>query len=220
MDIIKLQTNLKFSENINKYLEIIRICIKDKIGEGLDEILEKIYNYIMSNIYDKIYPPEPFDEDSLIFHQSKRLSWTEPKHFIKSKREFVYGGFLADSLKYIDLICKEKSLRKKLANISALFNSIGFLLKFNGIKKDDGFDEQLDILKYVLVKAQPLRIYSNCSLMNIYVNEKKNKIKRNQLDQMLSVCNFILKLKPSELIDVTKEEFEKKCNEVLNNISW
>ena len=215
IDIFKLQKNLKFSENINKYLEIIKGCIKDKIKEGLNSILEKIYDYIMSKIYDKIYPVEPMNKDIKIFQQSIRLSWTEPKHFIQSKRELVYGSFLKDALNYFYLIDSEKSPRKKLSNMVELFNSIGFLLQFNGVGKDAGVDDQLPILNYAFVKAQPQRILSNCSFMNIYIGDKKNKIEGNQLAQMLSTCSFIADLEPSQLIGVSKEEYEKKCNEVV-----
>ena len=180
LDIFKLQINLKFPEKINKYLEIIRGCIKDKIKERLDEILEKIYDYIMSKIYDKIYPEEPFGEDNKIFQQSVKLSWTEPKHFIQSKREFVYGSFLTDALKFFNLINTEKSPRKKLENMVGLFNSIVFLLQLNGAGKDAGVDDQLPILNYAFVKAQPLRIWSNCTFINIYIGEKKNKNEGNQ----------------------------------------
>ena len=215
LDIFKLQTNLKFSEKINKYLEIIRGCIKDKVKEGLDSILEKIYDYIINEIYDKIYTCELSEEDHKIFQQSLRLSWAEPKHFIKLKREFVFESFLIDALKYFNLINTEKSLRKKLENMGKLFNSIELLLKFNEIGNDDGLDDQLSILKYVFVKAQPLRLWSNCTFMNIYTSEKKNKIVRNQLSQMMSTCSFILDLEPSKLIGVTKEEFIKKCREAI-----
>jgi hypothetical protein len=167
----------------------------------------------MSKIYNKIYPIEPFGEDNKIFQQSVRLAWTEPKLFIHSKREFVYGSFLTDALKYFNLIDAEKSPRKKLENMVELFNSIGFLLQFNGVGKEAGVDDQLPILNYAFVKAQPLRIWSNCTFMNIYIGEKKNKIEGNQLAQMLSTCSFIAELEPSQLIGVTKEEYTKKCNE-------
>ena len=213
LDIFKLQQNLKFSENINKYLELIKEKIKDKIKDGLDIIIQKIYDYIMSKIYDKIFPEEPFGEDTKIFQQSVRLSWTEQKHFVQSKREFVYGSFLTDSLKYFDLINTEKSPRKKLENMVELFNSIGFLLQFNGVGKDPGVDDQMPILNYALVKARPQRIWSNCTFMNIYIGEKKNKIEGNQLTQMISTCSFIADLEFSGLIDVSKEEYTTKCNE-------
>mgnify|MGYP003571309309 CR=1 FL=1 len=213
LDIFKLQQNLKFSENINKYLELIKEKIKDKIKDGLDTIIQKIYDYIMSKIYDKIFPEEPFAQDTKIFQQSIRLSWTEPKHFVQSKREFVYGSFLTDSLKYFNLMDTEKSPRKKLENMVELFNSIGFLLQFNGVGKDAGVDDQMPILNYALVKAQPLRIWSNCTFMNIYIGEKKNKIEGNQLAQMISTCSFIADLEFSHLIGVSKEEYTRKCNE-------
>lgn len=219
LDIFKLQKNLKFSDSINKYMDIIKEKIKEKCKDGLDSILEKIYDYIMSKIYDKIYPIEPFGEDNKIYQQSIRLSWTEPKHFIQSKKEFVYGKFFTDSLKYFYLIDTEKSPRKKLENMVELFNSIGFLLQFNNAGKDAGVDDQMPILNYAFVKAQPLRIWSNCTFMNIYIGEKKNKIEGNQLAQMLSTCTFISTLQHDQLIGVTKEEYIIKCNEASKEIT-
>jgi len=215
LDILKLQTNLKLSEKMNKYLEIIRGCIIDKVKEGLDSILEKIYDYIINEIYDKIFPVEPLQEDNIIFQQTLKLSWIEPKHLIKSKREFVFGSFLIDSLKYLNLIEAEKSSRKKIENMEELFNSIEFLLKFKGIGKDYELDDQLGILKYAIIKAKPFRIWSNCTFMNIYNGKVKNKIVGYQLSKMISVCSFILGLEPSQLFGVTKEEFIKKCNEAI-----
>ena len=170
----------------------------------------------MSKTYDKIYPIEPYEEDNKIFQQSIRLAWTEPKHFIKSKRQLVFGSFLTDVFKYFKLIDSEKSPRKKLLNMSEIFNSIGFLLKFNGAGPDAGVDDQMPILNYAFVKAQPLRMFSNAKFMELYIGEKKNKFEGSQLTQLLGICDFIAKIKYSQLIDVTSEEFIKKCNEATS----
>ena len=53
----------------------------------LKAINHKIYDYVMTKIYDKIYPIEPYEKDNKIFQQSVRLSWTVPDHFIKTKRK-------------------------------------------------------------------------------------------------------------------------------------
>ena len=111
----------------------------------------------MSKIYDKIYPIEPYEEDNKIFQQSIRLSWTEPKHFIKSKRQLVFGSFLTDVISLFKSIDLEKSPRKKLFYMSEIFNSIGFLLKFNGAGQDAGVDDHMPILNYAFVKAQTFK---------------------------------------------------------------
>ena len=215
-DIFEIQKNLDFSTKISGYLSLVKTTLEKKGVADLNYIDEKIYDYVMSKIYDKIYPIEPYEEDNKIFQQSIRLAWTEPKHFIKSKRQLVFGSFLTDVFKYFKLIDSEKSPRKKLLNMSEIFNSIGFLLKFNGAGPDAGVDDQMPILNYAFVKAQPLRMFSNAKFMELYIGEKKNKFEGSQLTQLLGICDFIAKIKYSQLIDVTSEEFIKKCNEATS----
>ena len=215
-DIFEIQKNLDFAPKINNYLNLVKSTLEKKKYEGLNSINEKIYDYVMSKIYDKIYPIEPYEEDNKIFQQSIKLSWTEPKHFIKQKRQYVFGSFLTDVLSYFKLMDSEKSPRKKLSNMSEIFNSIGFLLKFNGAGPDAGVDDQMPILNYAFIKAQPLRMFSNAKFMELYIGDKKNKFEGSQLTQLLGICDFIAKLKYSQLIGVSNEEFIKKCNEATS----
>ena len=97
-----------------------------------------------------------------------------------------------------------------------IFKSIGFLLKFNNSGKDIGVDDQMPILNYIFIKARPLRMFSNAKFMELYIGNKKNKGEGNLLSQILSICKFIIKLKYSDLIDVTPEEFIFKSNEATS----
>ena len=212
-DIFEIQKNLAFPRKINSYISLIKSYLDKRGIKGLNLIIQKIYDYIMSKIYDKIYPVEPFEEDNKIFQQSVRLSWTEPKHFIKAKRKFVFGSFLTKVKGYFKLIDSEKSPTKKIYNMNEIFNTIGFLLRFNGVGSDAGVDDQLPILNYAFVKAQPLRMYSNVKYIELYIGDRKNKSEGSQLTQLLGICDFIAKIKSADLIEVTNEEFIKKCNE-------
>ena len=212
VDILEIQSNLEFPTKIDIYLDIIKTTLEKK---GITGLSEKIYDYIMSKIYDKIYPIEPHEKDNKIFQQSVRLSWTKPIHFIRSKRQIVFGSFLTDVVKYFKLIDSEKSPRKKILNMSEIFNSIGFLLQFNGSGDDSGVDDQMPILNYAFIKAQPLRMYSNAKFMELYIGEKRNKKEGSQLTQILGICDLITRIKYSQLINVSNEEFMKKCNEAI-----
>jgi len=127
----------------------------------------------MSKIYDKIFPNEYCENDMKIFQSAVRLSWTEPKHFIKFKRELVFGSFINDVKKFLRLMDSEKSPRKKLLNLNEIYNSVGFLLKFNGVGLDAGVDDQLPIINYSIVKSHELRLNSNSKFMKLYIGEKK-----------------------------------------------
>ena len=98
-----------------------------------------------------------------------------------------------------------------------IYNSIGYLLQLNGIGKEAGVDEEMPILNYTFVKAQPTRIYSNAKFMEIYIGDRKNQNEGSKLAQLLSICSYVSNLDYSQLLDVTAEEFNKRCNESILN---
>jgi hypothetical protein len=219
IDIFLVQKLLKIPSKINNYLNQIKVYIDKNIPtdkDSKDSINEKIYDYVMGKIYDKIYPLEPYENDNQIFQQSIRLSWTELKHFMKKKKTIVLGSFENDALSSFRLIDSEKSPRKKLLGVTELSNAIGFLLKFNELGLDAGVDDQLPILNYAVIKSHQLRVYSNAKYMELYIGERKNKLEGSQLTQLLSSCEFIEKLTWSDLNEVTEEYYFKKCNEETN----
>ena len=230
LDLFKMQEELKIPEKLDEYFNIIRDYLTDEkltINEELslnDEktmqiINEKIYDYVMTKIYDKIYPPDTDQIDNIIFSQSVKLSWTEPKNYVKQKKNFVYDSFLPDVIYYFKQIDIEKSPRKKLMNMSNVFKSITNLVEFNyGEEKIDvGVDDQMPILNYSFIKAQPERIYSNCRYMDLYIGDKRSKEEGSQLSQLFGICQYVKDLKYDSLFDVTEEEFNINCNKAAAN---
>ena len=212
-DIFEIQNKLHFPEQIQKYIELIRKYLRIHNVQNIEQMMDKIYDYLMGKIYDKIYPIEPSEEDNKIFQKSVLLSWTKPKHFLKSKKEFVFGSFEKDSMELFKLLDIEKSPRKKLMHLDGIFNSITFLLRFNGKGQDVGVDDQMPILNYAFIKAQALRMNSNVRFMELYIGESKSKRAGAQLTQFKGICEFIPKIKNTDLDGVSHEEFIKKCNE-------
>ena len=212
-DIFDIQEKLKFPEAIAKYIDLIKENLKRMNINNLDTIMDKIYDYLMGKLYDKIYPIEPSEEDNKIFQKSVLLSWTKPSHFLKAKKEFVFGSFENDALEYFKLLDIEKSPRKKLINMDGVFSSIGFLLRFNGKGPDTGVDDQIPILNYAFIKAQALRMSSNVRFMELYIGDKKSKKEGSQLTQFKGICEMIPKITYRELNDVDQKEFVKNCND-------
>ena len=237
-DVFQIQVELSFPQNILNYMGIIRSSIKNMVSDiiekkfeeldekkkerekekYLDSLMDKIYDYIMGKLYDKIYPIEPLEEDTKIFKQSILLSWTNPKHFLKTKKEFVFGSFENDVSENLKAMDTDKSPRKKLIDMDAVFNSIGFLLRFNGKGPDMGVDDQIPILNYVCIKTQPLRMASNIRFMELYIGDKGSKKEGSQLTQLKGIGEFIQRIKYSDLNDVTQKEFIEKCNEAIKEI--
>ena len=215
IDIFELQKELKIPEKLQSYFNLIKeyLITNKKVPTSLDivEINNKIYDYIMSKIYDKIFP-KTNDKDDKIFNRSIMLSWVEPKHFIPGKTNYVFDSFLPGVIDYFKLIDKEKSPRKKILYMKEIFNSISKVVKFNGGDENTGVDDQMPILNYAFIKAQPLRIYSNSKLMELYIGDMSSKEEGSQLIQLIALCDFIIDLTYKNMNGVTNEEFVRKCN--------
>ena len=217
IDIFDMQKELNIPEKLNVYFNLIKeyLISNKKIPTSLDneEINNKIYDYVMSKIYDKIFP-KTNDIDDKIFSKSFMLSWTEPKHLIPGKTNYVFDSFLPEVLDYFKLIDKEKSPRKKILYMKKIFSSISKVVKFNGGDDNTGVDDQMPILNYAFIKAQPYRIHSNSRLMELYIGDKGSKEEGSQLMQLIALCNFIVDLTYKNIYNVTKEEFTRNCNNV------
>ena len=216
VNIFELQEHLGFPAKINNYLRIVRQNLEKKGKNELDLILEKIYDYVMIKLYDKIYPAEPREQDSAIFQQSIKLSWTEPKHYL-GKKKYVFGSFITDTTKYFNLINLEKSPKKKVLHMSKIFDSILLLLKFNGKTNDIGVDDQMPILNYAIIKAQPFRLYSDAKFMDLYIGGERNKFQGNLLTQFIGICDLIPKIDHTKLYSVERAEYIKNCNDAISH---
>ena len=215
-DLFDVEKELKISEGISDYFKIIKDYLTQnlKIEESSTEfqnINNKIYDYVMEKIYEKIYPTFPQENDNIIFRNCILLSWVEPKHFISGKKNYIFDSFLPDVTGFFNKIENEKSPRKKLLYMSKIFISIENVVKFNGDSKDIGVDDQLPILTYAFIKTHPFLIYTNYKFMELFLGEKKNQGEGNQLAQLEAACQFVSEIKYSDLNDMTEEKYKKNC---------
>ena len=216
-DLLEIEEELNLAEELNNYFNIIREHLIKKMNmdesqKDFEVINNKIYDYVMEKIYEKIYPSEPFIQDNVIFTQCILVSWIEPQHLIKGRNNYLFDSFLPDVIKFFDKIEKEKSPRKKLENMIKIFTSIENVVKFNGENKDIGVDDQLPILNYAFIKAHPFPIYTNCKYMELFLGNKKFKLEGNYLTQLFTICKFIENLSAKDLFDVSEEKFKYNCS--------
>ena len=216
IDMIDFEKQLKLTEKLDIYFNIIREHLIKKMNfeESQNEfeiIMDKIYDYVMEKLYEKIYPLEPYTEDNVIFTQCILNSWIEPKHLIKEKNNYLFDSFLPDVINYFEKIDQEKSPRKKLEFMKNIFISIGNVVKFNGENKELGVDDQLPILNYAFIKAHPFPIYTNCKFMDLFLGSKKYRLEGNYLAQLFTICKFIENLSASDLFDISEEQYKNNC---------
>ena len=215
-DLFKIEEEINLSDTIQHYINIIEDYLKklfniDESHNEFENIINKIYDYIMEKIYEKIYSFECEENDSEIFRNCVLLSWTEPKHFISDKKNYIYDSFLPDVINYFEEIDKEKSPRKKIISMNNIFICINNVIKFNGSNNGGGVDDQLPILNYAFVKARPLHIYSNCKFMELFLGDKEQKEEGSQLANLFLICDFVKDITAEKLNGVSEEEYKKKC---------
>ena len=213
VNVLKIEKELQVPQLINKYFEMIKEHIKKNMNitdeKEFSNISDKIYDYIMEKLYEKLYPKDLDKIDGKIKENCEKLTWVEPKHFIKSKNNYVYESFLPEISNYIKHITKEKSIRKKFNNMKLIFECMNTLGKFNG-EKDFSLDDQMNILNYVFIRSKPAHIYSNCEYLELFIGKQNFGIEGQNLAQLKGICQHIANLSSSEL-GVEEEEFNKNC---------
>ena len=215
LDIIK---ELEINKKINEYFSIIknRIIQTEVITkEKYDPLYkDKIKDYIMNKIYEKIYPPDPDDKDNIIFQKSIKLSWVEP-HLILNK-DYIFDDLLPDILNEFSQINKVKTPNKKLNCIKKIMSHIENIIKFNeGIDKEIGAEDITPVLNYIFIKAQPIEIYTDVMFTKLF-SENDGEFE-NCLINFQSMCDVIINTNNSNF-NLTPEEYNKKCIEAINNL--
>ena len=213
-----MENDLKLTQKITNYFAIVRdflmsknSCISNLVGsKEFNDISYKIYDYVMEKLHDKIFPRTPDPLDNQIYSQCVQLSWTEPKHYIKSKTNFVFDSFLPDVLNYFKEIDMQKSPRQKFYYMSQIFQSISNVVKFSG-GGSTGVDDIMPILNYVFIKAKPQHMSSNCKYMELFIGDKKDKEEGSQLAALTAICKFTENITANQLFGVSEEQFNRRC---------
>ena len=186
---------LKVPKHIDGFFKIIKDTLKSEANitdeKDLANMNDKIYDYVMEKLYEKIFPTNTSYEDEKIYQICEKLKDNEPGFFIKTKKSYIFESFLPDLTNYLLQIEKEKSVRKKFWNLKKIFESMNNLSSFSGGDKFD-LDTQVSILTYVLVKAEPKNIYTNYCYMDLFIADKKAKIEGQNLLELKLVCEHLL----------------------------
>ena len=162
----------------------------------------------MKKLYDKIYPVEPYEEDNKIFQQTIRLQWVELKHFIKTKNILEIGAFIQNFNYFLKELDFEHSWIKKLFYVTKIFDLTKLFIEFNRLNNTNDLQPYLI---FGLIQSQPLRLFSNLKFIELYIDESSSEF--SLLKMLLKIGDLISNINYSKLIDVSKEEFIKKCNE-------
>ena len=220
IDILELQKNLSVSHKLKQYIfsiikEYLHTEYKNEKEIDLIQIEYKIYDYVMSKINTKIFP-KTWDEDDIIFKNAFMLSWIEPKHIIQGKNNYIFESFLPEVINKFHSLENEQSPRKKIVCLNEIFELISKVVIFNGGDSNLGLDDQIPILIYCCIRAQPKHIGSNIKFIQLYQESLNEKVNNNLLTQFIAMSSFIKDIDYKNIYGISKEEFLSKCNEAMN----
>ena len=216
-DIINGERDDQIFKTFKNYMDIIRKKIKSPSNvnnnlfrnitkKEIDNVVEIIENFILTQMYKYIYPVESLEEDKKFYNQTKCLDWVMPKN-LEIKKYYV------DQLGMAELCIKKfdssKSLFDKLSFIKDAFTNINNNIKYSeGKNEEAGQDEMVPIFQYILIRAQPKRMRTNINYINCFLSEEHMNGQFGYfVSQIESSFNFIMKIKYSDL-NMSEEEFE------------
>ena len=210
IDIIK---KLLINDQINNYLEIIKKELQKIIEKkkNIKVYTDKMEDYIMNKIYEKIYPPEIDEMDNQIFKKTMQLSWVEPNMLVE--KDYIYDNMLPEILNEFQKINISKTPHQKLDCIKKIILYIVNLIQFNeGMDADIGADDINPVLNYAFIKAHPFRIYTDIEFIKIF-SESNGKPDKN-IANIEGMYKIVIDSK-YDRFHLTPEEFNKRCNESI-----
>ena len=217
---LEIIEELKIPDKLNKYFDIIKekIIKNEKITEEqYDELYqEKIKNYIMNKIFERIYPIEPLVKDTQIFKKATMLTWVEPQIIVE--KEYIYDNILPDILNQFKQIHIVKTPLKKLKCIREIFELIQSLIQFNeGENKTMlGSDDITPVLNYAFIKAAPFRIYTDLEFIKIFLEIKEGQ-GGYDINQLESAYTLLL-LYNAESFKISPQEYKRRCQDAANDL--
>ena len=188
-----------------------------------EKINIKIKDFVMEKLYEKIYSKKINSLDSKIFLNCIKLSWTEPKHYLKEEiientYPLYFESFVEEMKILMNNVDKEKIPYKKMNLINSTLNIFDkYFCKNEKVNYDKDFFKCL--LIYTLVKIRPNYIYKNCLFIKLFIENNKNKDIENMTEIFTESCKFFENFSYKNLFGVSEDEFIKRCEKSLYDYS-
>ena len=216
-EIKKGDRNFKIYKTFKDYLDIIKKRIKEPVNNknlfdditDYNEIVEKIEDYILRQIYKYVYPKLPSDRDKKFYDKCKEFEWITPSMLDIKKISIEQLDYTQKCFENLD---QGNSVNDKLNSIRDAHASLNNAIKFsNGNESDAGQDEITPIFQYIIIKAQPKRIISNIYYIKAFLDESELSGSKGFLvTQIESATSYIEKINHESLKMSEKEFYDKK----------
>jgi len=183
--------------------------------------MNRLYEFTFTPQIARMVPARPITTDDLERDRvlSQRISlfgWIEEKHLDVPEGEGS-GGFLMFAQQELLKINHYKAPRDKLICILNCCKVIFGMIRH--LQKEEGADNFVPVLIYVVLKANPDNLLSNVEFINRFRNPEKLQSEAGYyLSSLMGAVSFIETMDHSSLSNITQEEFERNVEEAIQSL--
>jgi len=114
-NVFDIEKRLDVPKHLSTFFNIIKSHLKKKMKDEkqFNIIYDRVYDYVMSKIYHKIFPPELDALDITLYRKMQAFSWIEPNNLIKNNYNYNFELILPEITKCFNYINIEKLQEKK-----------------------------------------------------------------------------------------------------------
>ena len=213
MDILKFEEEIGLKKSLREYFNIIHTYVNEAFPEESEKerIKIQIEDFIHAQLYDKIYSGMAVINDIQIFKKCFTLKWIKPI-MLNEKLTYLDEKMIQMMRSFIRNIDEEISPNNKLREFEKLDLIINNMMTLYGYSKD----VYLSILVFAFIKGQPYQLNSSYKYIEMYYSENLPKERGVELvNKFKKLLDKITNFSEKDLIGITKEEYDKKIEEII-----
>ena len=173
----------------------------------LDSIIYDLENYILTKLYDKLFPSEYNKEDIFFYKKCARLSFIKPENVIPDKK-MINESLMEKAIEHLNNIDDKLTPVDKIKSLAKAIEIIQNSINFSSGKDELGVDDTIKPLIYIMIKSMPKSIITNYQYCELYLNSELGKKQYGVvLSQIGLIIRIVKRLKYSDLIGITEEQF-------------
>ena len=184
------------------------------LNDKIDNTIQIIQDYVLMNLYHKLFPLKAEKEDDEIYHKCLQLSWIKFNHVGLLVNVDYFVSFAINLMKQFHLA---KLPEQKMEILSKLIKNILITLNLHLGKIDGSIDDVLPFLVFVIIKSKPKFLSSNINFIQLYHKQPKLIEVNSDFVFLKLVKDHIRNLSYINLKNVTEEEFSENCRKTIEH---
>ena len=158
-----------------EYLQIVKDIIRKDLNneEDCDMAIEEIEKHITSCMFPQIFPKNASPADLKLYNRTREHEWIKPEHLdiIPANRNEAMWKFAIEALQNIDNYRSPGEKLNCFVNCMSIIVNVLSLMSSSG--GGVGTDDSLPLIIYIVLKAQPVRLYSNLNFICKFRHQSK-----------------------------------------------